>query len=219
MTNAADDCIPQLAVCRTRIASLDASGNILGGNTMYVSDALLKVDIKPNITAGDETKAKNGCGDVFVDYKAPDSLNWYDVTMEFLTPDPHLHALLLPLSSKIVSGSATGWAFPRIGSQAANGISVEFFTKRIKNGALSAVFPYAHWALPLVQNLSPGDKTLDANEQHSIVTGQAVENANWYDGPANDWPSVAAPAVAAAQWIPVATLPAVVCGPQADVAS
>lgn len=219
MVNTADDCIPQLHVCRTRIAALDSTGTVLGGNTMYVSDALLKVDINPNIEAGTETKDKNGCDTVITGYKAPDTLNWYDLVMEFVTPDPYLHALLLPLSNLLTAGSAIGWGFPRLGSQEADGISVEFFTKRIKNGVLSAVFPYAQWALPLVKNMSPGNKTLDANAQHSIINGQAFENENWFDGPANDWPSDDAPAVSAVQWLPVTELPDAVCGPLADVAS
>ncbi len=215
----ADDCIPQVGVCRTRVASLDTDGSILGGSTMYVSDALLKVTFKPNYENGDEIKEKNGCGDIFIDYKGPDSLLWYDIELEFLTPDPYLHAILLPLGHALTSSSAHGFAFPEIGTQDSDGVSLEFWCKRVSAGALSQTFPYAHWALPLVKNLRIGDRVLDANAQHSVITGQAFENANWFDGPGQDWPSNVAPATSAVQWIPVTTQPAAACGPSVDIAS
>jgi len=219
----ADDCYPQLGVCRTRVASLDTDGTILGGTTEYVSDALLKATIKPNYENGDEIKEKNGCGDIYIDFKGADSLLWYDVELEFLSPDPYLMSLLVPLSNLItVSGPTVGWAAPAIGSQSANGVSLELYTKRAKGGALSQTFPYAHHAFPFLQNMRLSDRTLDANAQHAIVTGQAVENANWFNGPGDDWPlddGHGGYLTRAWKWIPVATLPTAQCGPVSDVGS
>lgn len=219
----ADDCYPQLGVCSTRVASLDTDGTMLGGNTGYISDALLKGTIKPNYEAGDEIKEKNGCGDIYIDYKGADSLLWYDIELEFLTVDPYLMSILVPTSTLIsASGSRVGWASPPIGSTASNGVSVELWTKRAKGGALSLTFPYAHHALPKLQNMKLSDRTLDANAQHAIIQGQAVENANWFDGPGQDWPlddGVGGYLDRAWKWIPSSTQPTAQCGPVAVVAS
>lgn len=213
----ADDCVPQIGVCRTRVASLDTDGTVLGGTTQYVTDALLKATLKPNFEAGDEIKEKNGCGDVYVDFKGADSLLWYDVEFEFLTPDPYLLGLIVPLSTTLTAaGGKVGWASPDIGSQTSNKVSIEFWTKRVSGGALSSSFPYAQHVLAGVQNMRLGDRTIDANAQHAVVDGQAVDNANWFDGPNNDWPSddghggyLTRPW----KWLPTTTLPTAACGP------
>lgn len=217
----ADDCYPQLGVCSVRVGALDADGTT--GLSSVTTDATLKVTIKPNHEAGDEVKEKNGCGAIYVDFKGEDSLLWYDVEFEFLTPDPYLMSLLLEQSSLITaSASRIGWAAPRIGAQTGNGRSVEFWTKRAKGGAQSLTFPYAHHALPLVQNMKLGDRTFDSGAQHAIITGQAVENSNWFDGPGNDWPSDDGGGgylPNAWKWIPATTQPAAACGPAVVAAS
>ncbi len=216
----ADLCLPAVQVCALRIAALDSDGTILGGNTMYITDAMATVKITANIEAGDEVKEKNGCGQVTVDYKAPDNLNWYDVEFDFIKADPYLFSLLLPTSELLTaSGGRVGFAAPALGLLEGDGVSVEMWAKRIKNGALDLDFPYQWWVLPLVKNFSEGDKTLDSGAQHTVLKGQAFENTGFFDGPANDWPSNDAPATRAYQWLPSTTLPTAACGFQADVAS
>src|SRR6185295_6062707 len=105
-------------------------------------------------------------------------LLWYDVELEFLTPDPYLMARIVPLSTLLTaSGGRVGWASPDIGSQTSNKVSIELWTKRVSGGALSNSFPYAQHVFPGVQNMRLGDRTLDSNAQHAVVDGQAVDNS------------------------------------------
>lgn len=215
---AENDCLPQVQACIIRVCALEASGILLpGASSMYVSDALVKMDAKPVFDVSTEIIDKNACGALKVNYKPPDSLKRLDVTIELLTPDPYLSVLLSSGGALLHPvGGGVGYAYPPIGVIAGNGVSVELWAKRIDNGDLDATFPYAWWAFPKIKNLIPGDKLFDEKSQHSIFTGQALENHNWFDGPDNQW---TAESDRVAQWIPTATLPVAQCGYEALVAS
>ena len=211
-----DQCLPQLQACRMRVTLLDSNGvPHPGASSVYVTKSFTEVGAAAVYTDGDEIEDKNACGEVEVNYKASDSFKRLDLTITLLTPDPFLSQLL---SGGVVltDGDAKGFAYPGIGVAPTQLVSIEVWAKRIKNGALDPDFPYAWWVFPQVQNLRIGDKTLNAQTQNAVFTGQAVENANWFDGPSNDWP-VASDRVA--QWIPTTTLPDVSCGYVALAAS
>lgn len=204
-----DNCLPQLQACRMRVTLLDANGvPSPGANSSYVTKSFTEVGATAVYTDGDETEDKNACGEVEVNFKAADSFKRLDMSITLLTPDPYLSQLL---SGGVVltDGPAKGFAYPEIGVSPTQIVSVEVWTKRINNGALDSDYPYAWWVFPQVQNLRIGDKTLNGQTQLAVFTGQAVENANWFDGPVNDWP-VASDRVA--QWVPTTTLPTVSCG-------
>jgi hypothetical protein len=157
------------------------------------------------------------CGATFIDFLDDPSLTRLDVEFDFLTPDPHLHAMLLANSVVLTAGGGgIGWAMPPVGQVTGNGVSIEIWTKRIVDGALSLVHPYAHWALPRVRSLQLGPKEMSNTAQHSDITGQANENANWGDGPFNDFDATSD---RLAQWIPTDTLPDATCGTETALAS
>lgn len=207
-----DDCIAQLFVCATRVCLLDTDGSPLAGaGSAYVSDALAKATISPVYDEGDEIKEKNACGATYIDVLSPPTLVRYNLSLDFLTPDPYLHAILLSQGQLLsASGARVGFQFPKIGVVEGDGVSIEFFTQRMVDGAISQVHPYAQWALPRVINLRVGDRDLTNAAQHSLITGEAYENANWADGPENDFDG---DSTAAVQWLPADDLPDVQCGP------
>jgi hypothetical protein len=184
---------------------------------VYVSDALAKATLTPVYDAGDEVKEKNACGATFIDVLADPTFVRADLSLDFLSPDPYLHAILLSQGVLLspVSGGV-GFAFPPIGQVTGNGVSIELFTQRMVDGALSTVHPYAHWALPRVKSLQLGARDFTNAAQHSLITGQCNENDNWFDGPLNDFD---AESDRVAQWIPSDTLPTANCGPSTVVAS
>lgn len=214
----ADDCIPQIFCCRTRVAKLGPTGAPLtGAGNAYVTDALLKATITPNYDAGTEVKETNACGATYIDVLPRPTLVRGDLTIEFLTPDPYLHAILISQGALLTPGSGgVGFAYPPIGQLVDDGVSIELYTQRMIDGALSVVHPYAQWALPKVQNLQLGARDFTNAAQHSPFVGQCFENPLWGDGPGNDFD---AESDRFAQWIPCDTLPAVVCGPITTVAS
>lgn len=208
MPEVADDCIPQLFVCRTRVGTLGADGTPTGD--MYVSDALAKATLTPVYDAGDEIKEKNGCGATYIDVLADPTFVRCDLSLDFLTPDPYLHKALLSSGVLLTGGFGSGFAFPALGQDVSPGVSIELFANRMVNGALSQVHPYALWALPKVRSLQLGARDFTNAAQHSLITGQCNENANFGSGPATEF---VAASDRVAQWIPVDTLPDADCGP------
>lgn len=213
-----DDCIAELYVCATRVCLLAANGAPLAGaDSMYVSDALAKATITPVYDAGDEIKAKNACGKTYVDVLGAPTLVRYDLDLDFLTPDPYLLNILLSNGALLTgSGARVGYQFPKIGLVTGDGISIEFFTQRMVDGAQSQVHGFSQWALPRVMNMQAGARDLTNAEQHSLVSGQCFENANWGDGPANDFDDDSTGAV---QFLSCDDIPDVQCGPITVAAS
>lgn len=216
---AEQDCRGQLHACAMRLARLDTNGVPLpGAQNLYVTDALAVLTFTPVYTDGDETEDKNACGEVKLWYRAPDSFKRGDVSIEVVTPDPYLEEFLSG-GALLTPDDATkpkGFGAPPLGAITGDGVSVEVWTKRIDDGDLDADWPYAHWAYPKVKNLRLGDHTHNASPLHPTFTGQAYENANWYDGPAGDWD---ADSDRVYQWIPANVLPAAQCGYQTLAAS
>ena len=212
------DCRPQVQACAIRVARLDTNGVPLpGANNLYVSDALVSMAFTPVYTDGDEIEDKNACGAVKVNYRSPDSFKRGDVTLQLTTPDPFLEEMLSGGDVLDAGGGRPkGFAAPPIGTVTGNGISIELWAKRIDDGDLDADFPYAHWAYPKIKNLRMGDHTHENASNLPQFSGQALENANWFDGPVGDWD---AESDRVYQWLPVAGLPTPTCGYQTLAAS
>lgn len=210
---ASDDCLPNmLQACRTRICLLDSAGApLVGAESMVVTDRLVKFTYTPNYKAATELTENNACDAVLVDYLGPPSLVRFDLDMDFISPDPYVLSLLLPQSSLLTGmmSGGVGVAAPPIGVVVNNGVSLEFWVKRVIDGVLSTVHPYMHWAFPKVLNAQEGARELSNTTEHGLVTAQAFENAEWFDGPGNDFDAVSTQGW---QYIPADTLPDVTCG-------
>lgn len=207
-----DDCFPQLNICAMRIATLEADGVPLPGAGMLLTvDSMVEVAITPSVTTGDETKEKNGCGVVKVNYQAPDSLDRYDVKITVLDRNPFVGAAL-GRGVVLTSGGANGYGAPLLGPTSEDAVSIEFWAKRVDDGALAAVNPYAWWVLPKITNLREDAITKNASADKPVFLGRAFENLNWFDGPLNDWPVASDRAW---QWFPTSALPTIGCDPTA----
>lgn len=213
------DCRSQLHACAIRVALLTATGApSVGAGNLYVSDALVALTFTPVYTDGEETEDKNACGAVKTAYKAPDNFKRGDVSIELVTPDPFLSAWLgggavIPAQAAVVGPPAVaavpaGAQAPPIGQVVGNGVSIELWTKRIEDGDLDAVHPYAHWAYTKVKNLRIAPHTHGNAPLHATFVGQAYENLQWGNGPNNDF-TVASDRVY--QWVPALTIPAATC--------
>lgn len=209
---AADDCIAQLQACRMRVAQLDETGAVAGD--VYVSDGFQRVTLTAVYQDGDEISEKNACGASYIDFLDDPSFIRADIEIDFITPDPYLHTILIDGSALLSpAGRGIGWGMAPIGQVGGNGVSIEWWTKRVDAGALSLVHPYAQWACPRVRSLRVGAREFSNTAQHSIVNGQCNENIEWGDGPNNDFDATSDRVF---QWIPADTLPDTTCGAPVD---
>lgn len=201
-------CIPQVQCCAVRVTALNLDGStVVGASSSYVTDSMVKVTMKPVYVTGDEIKESNACGASYVDFVSPPTKTRDDIEFDFLTEDPNLLSIMIPQGAVLTSGGATGFAGPPIGQQSGQ-CAVELWTKRINGGVVDPTFPYAHWLFPYVNNLQEGDHEFSSTVGHLILSGQALENQNFFDGPANDWPVASN---RTHQWLPTATLPTADC--------
>ncbi len=99
-----------------------------------------------------------------------------------------------------------GYRAPQVGiNPTPNGLSVEFWTAAIDDGAYAADLPYFHWVLPRAY-LRPSDDWKASGEDPMLPSfeGWCNQNKNWLDGPENDWTY---PSDRVWQYARVATLP------------
>ena len=207
-----NSCLAQVQACAIRVARLEPNGvPDPGANNLYVSDALTILTVTPEIVEGDEVEVKNACGGVRVNYKDQDRIKRLNVELTLCVPDPELHELLAG-GSVLSDGTARGYAYPQLNdSSVRNGVSIELWARQItSDGASDGTYPYAWWVLPRVY-LTPGARTFENGAQLSPFTGFALENPNWFDGPANDWPEDSDRAL---QWIETDSVPTPSCGYQ-----
>lgn len=201
-----EDDLGQVQACAIRVTDLDPSGVPQpGASNIYTSEALTELTATPVYSDADEIEEKNACGAVCVNYTGDDSLKRLDVALTICTHDPWLNAMLSG-GDVLTDGGINGFALPAIGPLRGNGVSIELWAKRVDDGDLHDEFPYAWWVLPKVKNLRYGAKTFNNGASLPQFTGRGYENANWYDGPLNDWPVSSDRAL---QWFPVASLPTI----------
>lgn len=203
-----------------RFARLAAGGAPDPGDAaamnLMVTKSFSRFQVTAVYTDGDEIEDKNACGEVEVNFKSSDSFKRLDFEITLMVPDPYITSQLTG-GKVLTDGTAIGAAYPPIGAVDEQNLwSIELWSKRINNGALDPDYPYAWWAGPQAQNIRVGDKTFESGTQLTVISGQMVENAAWGDGPLNDWPVDSDRVL---QWIPTDSLPTVVCGGIALVAS
>jgi hypothetical protein len=83
-----------------------------------------------------------------------------------------------------------GYRAPQVGIDPnPNGLSIEFWTRAIQDGAFAATLPYFHWVLPRAF-VRPSDAWALSGEDPLLpgFEGFCTQNANWGSGPADDWP-------------------------------
>ena len=173
---------------RMRIARLDATGATpAGASNMYVTDTIVKVDLKPEYVTADEVEEKNGSGALCLTYRPQDVLKDVALTLTVCSMDEELAEILGGGAVLTSAGNTVGHALPAVGQPAMpNGISIEFWTLAILNGMPTATNPYRWWALPRCF-LKRTDASYDSKGHLPVFEGFANENAGWGNGPNNDW--------------------------------
>lgn len=213
----ANDCLPTVQACRIRVGKLALDGAPAPSATgLYVSKALVSLAFNWEVATGTEIAEPNACGEELVYFKAPDNVRRGTVNIRLVTPDPQLSEML-SAGVVLTDGDAVGYGAPALGLVPDDApVSIELWAKRIRNGRLDSTFPYDWWVYPYITNLRPDNHEHSNANLGAAFVGDAFENENWLDGPANDWP-VASDRVY--QHLPTTTIPADVCGYQTLAAS
>lgn len=207
----------QVQAFRTRVSLLDSNGvPTPGASNSYVSGSIVTLAVTPVYKDGDHLEQSNGEGTLCVNFDGPDSLLRCDFTLDICKPDPYLQSLLVE-GSKLLTATGLptttgntgvaadldrpyGWAMPAIGPITSRRVSIEVWTKRVdEDGELKDLYPYAWWVLPSTKRRRLGQSTLGNNVIVPQITGKAYENANWFDGPRENWPTSSDRVL---QWIP-----------------
>jgi hypothetical protein len=85
-------------------------------------------------------------------------------------------------------GTGTGYQAPTLGIVGnPNGVSIEFWEKRISTGQQATDYPYWRYVLPRVQNMHIESHDITNANLQTIMTGQAFQNPNWGTGPDGSW--------------------------------
>lgn len=189
-----------------RATKLNADGTpVVGTDTAYATNAFTRVAFTPEYDEGEEIIERAADGTICTYYKMPDVLKQVQVEVAVCKPEPELYEILAGGTLLETSDEAIGWASPKIGEIATpNGVSIEVWSKAIVGGKPAAVNPYWRWVFPLVTLRPDGERALENGVMAHVFTGFGVENPDWGDGPANDWPF---PAESAYQYARSATAP------------
>lgn len=183
------ECPGSVQACRLRVARLEPNGvPDPGAENLYVSDAMIRLSAEPEVSEGEDLEQKNGCGDIIVAYRSPDAYKHINVELEIAHPDPELIELIAGGAVLKLGDDTVGYKYPAMRTAFnENGVSVEAWSKAIVDGQLATIKPYHRWVLGKVRNWQIGQRELQNDILATVLSGQAIDNPNWHDGPANDW--------------------------------
>lgn len=212
---AGNTCAGSIQACMMRVSRLDAAGTTpVSATGMYVTDALVRMVASPEIEAGEEIVVKNACGVNALSLKSGDQTKRYNVELGLVNPDPELIELLVAGTLLVLSGpDSVGFGVPRLNTVPTdNGVAIELWSKAVIGGVQATTLPWWRWAFPRTYQWKHGERNWENAAMANVLTGIAVENAAFGNGPTNDWTG---PTDRAYAGMRVATIPTSVCGYQA----
>jgi len=185
----ANDGAASIKACALRVARLAADGTTpAGASNLYITDNFVRLVAAPEVEEGDEITVANACGRNVVSVKDSDKITRLNLTLELITPDPELLELIAGMLLIQTAGSTVGFAYPPLNQPIVqNGVSLELWSQATIGGSLAAGLPYWRWVLPKTYNWRVGDREWANGSMPNTLTGIAIENAAWANGPANDW--------------------------------
>lgn len=210
------NCLPRMQCCAARACALDADGTTkIGAASSLVFDSVVTIGMTPVYEDGTEIKEKDACGRTFVDVVSDPTLTRWDIDIDVWSQDPSYLKIVQAGGSILLPGGGLapqGFAYPDIGPVVGQ-FSFEFWQKIIRDNDQDPDLPWEWFALPKLKNVKLGKIDVGGDKvSHRTLTAQAYGNANWFNGPGDDWPTTSDRPV---QSIPTATLPTASCAPTA----
>lgn len=204
-------CRSSFGACALRAARLDVNGVPLpGANRLYVSDTLIQVTRTINVRAGSHVELPDGCGGVCASIDTPDLIESITLEIELCQYDAELYQLLTGGTLITLLGETVGHLMAAYGTTPPDTCFEVWAQSVTESGQDLADNPYIQFGWPKTQWI-PGNETHDdANISRRTLSTKVYTNANFYNGPGNDWMRVFSTAPEGYQFVDA--LPAVQCG-------
>ena len=158
--------LSQAAVPKSRLADMSTASQVSSSRSAIiwrtcgcvvraVTDQSIRITFEPNLVTGEDMTQKNGCGAIHVALKEVDVPNRYNLSVQLTYPDPEIYAMLLGATTYTTGGQVVGAQAPPLGSvptAQVNGVSFEFWTKRVGPGGQAQDYAWWHFVFPRFAN-------------------------------------------------------------------
>lgn len=183
-------------LCVVRLARLAADGTTPTGATNgYIAAGAIEATVTPMYQDGDnDLVVQAGDGSVHLDRKADLITRGAEVSIQFATLAPERMELLTAATLLTsAGGDSIGFALPEsglvwseaCGASITDGVSMEIWTEHFENNAAPAR-PFVRHVMPRLIRVQIGEIPLNRQNTVWTITGTAVDNPNFGDGPFND---------------------------------
>lgn len=172
-----------------RVSKLQANGApVVGADGAYVTDNLVRIEFTVEYRDDEEKERTNGQGKTCLFYSAPGSVQSLTVNaLELCYPDPVLEALLGGGDVIVdTDDDPIGYAAPEVGSYA-DPVSIEAWSSAMTDDGIDPDFPYLRWLFPWERLRHSGSRAINVDPMAAVFEGKGKQNANWGNGPMNDW--------------------------------
>lgn len=181
---------------------------VVGATSRFVTSRFVRVSWTPEYEVGDEVLQKNADGKLCVNYKSPDQLKRVNLEIAICDPQPEVYEMLAQGSLLTTAGPpevVEGYAAPEADADLnTNGVGVEAWSRRIKDGKPHPTHPFWRWVFPYVQTKMDGQRALEQGLMANAFTGQGLGNVDFGQG-YND--TFLFPTASAMQYVRATTAP------------
>lgn len=183
------NCFTPIRGRRMRVTRVDSLGRpVPGPCSTVVTSGFVTVEMTAEIEEGETTTVRTAGGDVCVSERGCDSLNWYNLTIEFCQVDPDLFSMINPTWTKLLdyNGETIGWEESHNYSCDA-GFAIEIWSDVSGYTASDprAEGAWVYYLLPMVVGGTLGDLTIENGAVTFRITGRTKKGSQWGRGPYN----------------------------------
>lgn len=181
-------CVDSIKICALRVTLLDALGNTATGPNNYVATNRESTLEYTGVTdKGKDLFYRNGCDQPLANYKSPDLLRYFNLTVDFFSLEPAAFSLLL--GAPVLddgAGNPVGFEYALQDCPtdvAPPLVAVEAWSWSWDCDAQVPATPYWYYVFPMVQWATDQANTLTTDILQPKLTGFSRRNPLWGHGP------------------------------------
>lgn len=185
----ASNCFTPIRGRRMRVTRVDSLGRpVPGPCSTVVTSGFVTVEMTAEIEEGETTTVRTAGGDVCVSERGCDTLNWYNISIEFCQVDPDLVSMINPTFTKLFdyNGETIGWEESHEYSCDA-GFALELWSdvSGYTPTDPNATGAWVYYLLPFLVGGTVGDITVENGAVTFTITGRTKRGSQWARGPYN----------------------------------